>query len=391
MNRDSALRVLRFGFVLSLLTSACGARADSSPAAAAPSVSAGATLRAPSEFDLVYWTPASDPKLDGTVAQRVISASGSFGPEHALGAHRAFRAISSGPGSTGPFDLVALQDGTGAVRVVALSSTRTVTLVTTSAVALPAAISLSTSFALGDGGHVFIFDGAGHQSGSFTVPMPTTGPLLVDGNLTKVNIGPQSGSVAAVLVTADDHVLAFVQNSVNSLLVDLSAGRSLDLPNYGFVNDALIGSDGRIYAVVRDVSRRAASFELAIFDPSDLHLIRSIPSGWSPADGAVDDIHLVALRGGSIYLYASQVLNSDPSNHASRLARLDANSATLSAIALPANLGVRVTAGPDDLLYLYGGIAGSQITQLDPAHGSARVLTGISSPAGSYIAALFAR
>jgi hypothetical protein len=244
-------------------------------------------------------------------------------------------------------------------------------------------------------------DGSGAVVATYALPraLPITSPeqFWVDGK-------PEPGqydldaldAAASLLISGEGHVLVFVANIVNSALVDLSSDRRLDLPGYGHVAAATVGQDGYVYAVLIDGSSRANPYVLAQIDPESMELKQLAETTIRPSEwkGPIF-VSLAATPTGGIFFYATLwnlVQDPDVYAHTNVLLQLDRATFQLAAIAVPDDLGQRVSVGVDGKIYIYGGPAESTVSAYDPATGELeRDLPALRTPPGTYIRALFVR
>jgi hypothetical protein len=249
-------------------------------------------------------------------------------------------------------------------------------------------------------GSIIGTDGSGAVVATYALPraLPITSPeqFWVDGK-------PEPGqydldaldAAASLLISGEGHLLAFVQNTVNGVLVDLATEKRLDLPSYVVVA-ATLGQDGYVYAVLIDGSSRASPYVLAQIDAKSMELKQLAETTVRPSEwrGPIF-ISLVATPSGDIFFYATLwdlVQDPDVYAHTNVLLHLDRSTFRLAAIAVPDDLGQRVSVGVDGRIYIYGGAAGSTVSAYDPDTGEISLdLPALRTPPGTYIRALFVR
>ena len=233
-------------------------------------------------------------------------------------------------------------------------------------------------------------DDSGGRSVVARIPVPRAGPVYVDGIPRKGVLRPSATRVAG-LISAEAGRLAFVDNSVNSAMVNLDSGARLELAHVGFINDVLLTPSGRVYAIGRDTSRQAAAFMLLELDPVALAVVRTLPTPIAVAGGAIDDIHLVLSADGRLFVYASRG-DSQTAAHHSLLYEVHAATGAFAPITLPDDLGSRITAGPDGALYIFSGPGRNRVARVNPHNSSVEAdVEHLRAPRGTYILALFVR
>ncbi len=386
-----------------LATAACTieTETDEGPAAALSSPQAATTTaptRPAARIKMVYIVPAVDPIADGNVFVRTVDAkTGTLsGPDQPLGTSTTAPAVPSSSVNASTPDYVLLQGVSAPPRVVSLSDEIS-TVPTSAPPSLPVALAPDGAlYYQASTGGVTGAGSGGQQVASFAVPTALPGEPTLDGKPLKgqISIETDSAGYASQLVIGDDgHVYVFVENSVNSALVDLTSNRRLDLPGYGYVAGAVLAPDGYAYAILWDPSRTGNAHVLAQFDLQNLKLVRSVDTGIGPWA-----ISVVATQAGEVFAYACQQPASDelaqtqPRLQRSTLLRLEKASFALTPISLPDNIGLDVSLGVDGKLYLFAGLARERVSSYDPATGTlSRDIPGLESPAGSYIQAVFVR
>jgi len=99
---------------------------------------------------------------------------------------------------------------------------------------------------------VLQFDAAGRQVKSFHVPTPPSGTPTLNGSPLPGRFSAQIARIGALLIGPNnDHIYAFVDNSVNSIVVDVQTGRSAPIVGFGTVLDAAEGRDTRLCSIRR--------------------------------------------------------------------------------------------------------------------------------------------
>ena len=324
--------------------------------------------------------------LDGPVSYQVFAPSGATSGPTGLGSYRSFRALCDARCGEPSNDVMLFQRPDGATSFTTLGQSSAATASLGSAPSLPAARVASDGRVLvAEDNALNTVSSSGSSARLASVPMPKPGQLYVDGKMTKFNADDGSGSVAVVLQSRDGTVFAFSNNAVNSLVSDVSHGRQLELLKYGYINDAVLAADGKMYAIARDTSRSSAQVALLVLDPTGLTVLKVADSPITASGGRLDSVQLVALTDGRVYFYASQATATG--GHASRLFQYDAGS--FITVKLADNMGTRVAVGPDDALYLYGGIGKNVIHRVDPTTGTAETVQAVSLPDSVHIVGLF--
>jgi len=342
-------------------------------------------------IQIVYSAPAAEKvRNDSPVLVRKVDAiTGQvLGDDRQLGNFTGVRAVSGNSAAAANAQYVLLQDLAGEVRRVPIDSDALGPVRTSKAMGLPATVVSPMGVVYqADGDVVVATDSRGATVGTYSVPAPHPGARMLDGKPIR---GMVRKGVASLLLDSDERLYAFVANSVNSALVDLSGGRRLDLPGFGFVLGATRGADGKAYALLRDTSRTGNGFVLAQFDLQALKLLRSAETSVAPSQGSVDDIHVIAAQTGELFVYSSQASLANSTEHKSILVRFDASTLAAQPIDLPGNLGLDVSLGVDNKLYIFGGPGRETISRYDPSTGtlSQRVAT---TPPGTYVRAVFVR
>jgi len=238
---------------------------------------------------------------------------------------------------------------------------------------------------------VLQFDAAGRQVKSFHVPTPPSGTPTLNGSPLPGRFSAQIARIGALLIGPNnDHIYAFVDNSVNSIVVDVQTGRSAPIVGFGTVLDAAEGRDGTGYALVFDPSRSNNSYVVVAIELPTLRLVRQVDTGIRPDGGLIDDqAHVVVDAGGTVWAYASQTTNGQTS-HVGQLIRATSDLSSSRRVAVPANIGFRVVAGIDGRLYFYGGPAQNVVTVFDASSERSTSL-GARGPDESSIMAVFVR
>jgi hypothetical protein len=226
------------------------------------------------------------------------------------------------------------------------------------------------------------------QTQAFAMPAPPAGDLTRDGAPRK---GPAIVTArVGALASIQNHAYALIDNSANTVLVELSGGRHVDLPGYGHALGLAIGGDGRAYALLFDPRLSRNPYVVAQVDLGAMRVLGAVSTGIHPSAGDIDDrADIVADGSGRVWVYASQSSPSDPSTHASRLVRVETTTLTTTAMPLAANLGSRVTTGSDDGLYLYSGPGRNVVSRFDPNSNAVRKVA--EAPATSFVLALYVR
>ena len=238
---------------------------------------------------------------------------------------------------------------------------------------------------------VLQFDDAGRQVRSFHVATPPPGTPTLNGSPLPGRFSAQIVRIGALLVGRNnDHVYAFVDNSVNSMILDVQTGRSAPIVGFGTVLDAAEGRDGTGYALVFDPSRSNNTYVIVAIDLQSLRLLRQVDTGIRPDGGLIDDqAHVVVDARGTVWAYASQIVNGQAS-HVGQLLRATPDLSSSRRVAVPANIGFRVVAALDGRLYFYGGPAQNVVTVFDSTSERSTSLAA-RSPDGSFIVAVFVR
>jgi hypothetical protein len=376
-------------------------------------------VREPTEAIVVYSVPPADsanPIQDGTVFARVVDprSGAALGEDWLVGSFTEVKPVHSNSPDASPAPRIMAasvlrdppldeftlgREGVSLVRSVRSTEASDRELAGPSfveAVAAPDGMSYRATDK-----SIIGTDGSGAVVATYALPraLPITGPeqFWVDGN-------PEPGqydldaldAAASLLISGEGHLLVFVANIVNSALVDLSTDRRLDLPGYGYVAAAAVGQDGYVYAVLIDGRSRANPYVLAQIDAKSMELKQLAETTVRPSEwrGPIF-ISLVATPSGDIFFYATlwdQVQDPDVYAHTNVLLHLDRATFQLAAIAVPADLGQRVTVGVDGKIYIYGGPAESTVSAYDPSTGElSRDLPALRTPPGTYIRALFVR
>lgn len=374
-------------------------------------------VREPTEVILVYSVPPADPTQDGTVFVRVVDPKSvaAFGEDRLVGSFMDVDAVRSNSPDASPVPRIIAEsvffdrplaeftlsrDGVSLVRSIDAASVRELRRPHLAVIGPQGATYRAEAKAI-DAKSIVATNASGGVVSTYPLPraLPITSPeqLWVDGR-------PEPGAydvdaldaAESLLISGEGHLLVFVDNIVNSALVDLSADRRLDLPGYGYVAAATVGQDGYVYAVLLDGSSRANRYVLAQIDPKSMELKQLAETTVRPSEwrGPIF-ISLVATPGGDIFFYATLwnlVQDPDVYAHTNVLLQLDRSAFQLTPIAVPDDLGQRVSVGVDGKIYIYGGPAESTVSVYDPSTGQlSRDLPELRSPPGTYIRALFVR
>lgn len=119
-------------------------------------------------------------------------------------------------------------------------------------------------------------------------------------------------------------------------------------------------------------------------DPGDLSILGSLSTGLSPAP--TDNIETVASSSENVLVYVVQGDSSGPID--SYLWSAAQGGGLTKLVALPANVGLDMSLFGNDV-YLYGGPAENQVSELDLTDMSFRQnVGGMSAPTGSYLLAM---
>lgn len=302
----------------------------------------GAALSASAGFDVVYKIPVPG-MVDGVVFVRAIRNS--VAPvDRRLGSFTTATVVAAATStSSGKEELITLIDKRGQSWRVDVGS---------AALALaPVPDALATA-AIGDDGRVYEQRGRavvalspdGGVLSSFALPLPKPGTPILDGHPTTAILPPDTGRLGAIVVS-HGHVFAFVDNSVNAVVADLTTRRRADLVGTGWVTAAAMASDGFLYAAIADPSRRQNSYRLVRFDPGTLRLLKEWPTPIRFSNGAIDEhVQLVPSPQAEVWVFASQ--QGPGSDHTGHLLRLDAASQTLTELTSTPNIGSRIEMGP---------------------------------------------
>ncbi len=340
------------------------------------------------QLHIVVKTPAFG-RPDGPVVHRLVDAGSgqAVGADEAMGAFVTARQLSTRSLLMGSRNAVALLAADGTTATAILGSGRFVGSAR-SAGTLPISVLEATGGWLeARGAEVQRFDSSGRLVTTMLVPKPTPGVSTLDGSPTTARIDATAGRVGALLVGADSQAYALVDNSVNALIVNLSAGSSSPLNGVGYVLDAVLGGANSAYLLTFDPSRTQNSYAVMRVDLATLKVTAVGDTGIRPADGAIDDrAQLLISPDGTVWAYASQV--SSGGQRKGRLLRVNPQTLAMSPVSLPDDIGFRLIIGSDGRLYFFGGIARDLITMFDPASGTVvgRVSGGA---AGSQILAVF--
>lgn len=212
---------------------------------------------------------------------------------------------------------------------------------------------------------------------SRALPIPaaiptTTGPCQVRKGMFDLRA---SGLYAMASVRG--HPYLYVATMGNGALIDLDAGRRLDLPDSGYALSMTEGSDGKLYALTID--GRCASNHLQV---------RRIDVGTMRMESVIDLGHgLPVLRSDLVTASRGSTYVHEVTEDEARLLRIDGSMVT--SIPLPANSGLFAAAAPDGTIYLFGGRARNVVTRFDPGTGAVTTVDGARAPDGSFVTALW--
>jgi hypothetical protein len=219
----------------------------------------------------------------------------------------------------------------------------------------------------------------GRADGGFNVPAtPFTPPRFSTGLELP---GPKVGTVAALMLDSGNlYALTFNLTTVG--IDDLSTGAHHVLRGFGEVGDAVVASNGDIYAMAWRVDPSSTMSVLRI-DPSTLDVVSTMSTGIRAS--SFDNVQMQALPGGGVlaFIAAERQNQLAASPMYSYLWRVSAS--RLVPIALPANIGLDMRAF-DNGVYFFGGPAKNVVSRLNLTNMSlVRNVPGLSSPSGTYL------
>jgi hypothetical protein len=213
-------------------------------------------------------------------------------------------------------------------------------------------------------------------SRSFAIPSAiatTTGPCRLQKGMFDLK---SSALYAMASVRARPYL--YVATMGNGAIIDLDAGRRLDLIDAGYALSMTEGSDGKLHVLTFD-GRSCESNHLMVrrIDVTTLQVESVIDLGRGLP---VERVGLVAATRGSTYVHEVTATGA-------QLLRLDGSAVT--SITLPADSGLFEAAAPDGTIYLFGGRARNVVSRFDPGTGAVTTVDGARAPDGSFVTAVW--
>ena len=227
---------------------------------------------------------------------------------------------------------------------------------------------------------------------NYALPPVQTGLPTVDGSPLKgPPVGGPTGAVGAILFAPNGHILSGEHNGVNSELVDLTIGRSLDLPRYSFIEGMTVAPDGTLYVLVFDESLSSNPYVVLVVSSVTWSIVKVVATPFVPSASYPVSSVTVAATSNAMFLYVAYGIYAPGLPGHSRLLTLTYGSSLVSEVSVPDRLGLRMQSESDGNLRFYGGPAHDQVTPYDPSTG---VFGQTSAPAqlapiGAYIGAVF--
>lgn len=350
-----------------------------------------AATREPSEGIIVYARPPERPIEDAFVSARTVKVKSNAGmiDDRSIGRFTGVRQLTHDAGEA----FVQLHDATGQIVYVDAAKGDVSYVRGDRRASAPAATigSGNVLYQAGIDQTVVGYRANGQSLGAkaLPAPLPMTGPLLKDGKPIKIRLVNGGLRTGPLLSGPGGRIFAFVSNPENTVFANSASGARLDLIGYGSVYSAIVGGDGYVYALLHDGRQSTNTLAVVQIDPVAMTSKFTFATGVTPSGGSFTELTLIASGDGAL-VYGARP-NIGGIGQASILLRLDRNAGRLAAVTLADNLGSRATMGPDGNLYLFSGPAGGSVSRVDLTSGQVASVPWLTSPAGTFIQALFLR
>jgi hypothetical protein len=202
-------------------------------------------------------------------------------------------------------------------------------------------------------------------------------------------------TIGAIAPLSSGGPLVAVDNGFNSLVVNLSTGAKANLAGYSSVLSLAVGPDGSVYVAALD--GRGSTSPLDVVElSSSLAQVASVSTGLEVSNGLLNA--QLTWAGSQLALYAPTtgappvaVPNeaATSSGIASNLFSISGDPLNVTAVTLPANLGLYLNSDGAGNVYLYGGPAENVVSEVPLQSASPAVSqTYDVGPTGSFAIAL---
>jgi hypothetical protein len=220
-----------------------------------------------------------------------------------------------------------------------------------------------------------------------TYNLPSLTPDSVAGSVPPYDkaLQPSSavGTVQALIESQGD-LFALQYTGTAAAIDNLTTGAVQQLSGFGALGGGTLAPDGDIYVLAWRPNDTTVPMSVLQIDPGDLSILGSLSTGLSPAP--TDNIETVASPSENVLVYVVQGDSSGPID--SYLWSAAQGGGLTKLVALPANVGLDMSLFGNDV-YLYGGPAENQVSELDLTDMSFRQnVGGMSAPTGSYLLAM---
>jgi hypothetical protein len=340
---------------------------------------------------VVYWVPGASPQGDGTLWVREVDSvtQQQVAGDRLMASGTDFWPVDT-HGSTPPIAWeVAVTTGSGTLGLpVNTTGTKAPAWADANADRRISAIAPDGTVAFAPEGKRVVTLAPGGVVQSFALPPVRIG----DGSAFKgPPVGGPVGAVGAILFAPNGHLVAAEHNGVNSELVDLTIGRSLDLLGYSFVEGMAVAPDGTLYVLVFDERLSSNPYVFVVVSDVTWSILRVVPTPFIPGSSYPVSSVTLAATSNAIFLDAIYGITAPGLQGHRRLFDLPYRSSAVSEVSVPDRVGLKMQPGSDGILRFYGGSGRDQVTPFDPSTGVFGQATASAhlAPTGAYIGAVF--